>query len=425
MAVTLGIVGCGGMGMRHAWGYIEHSRKFGTVRLAALCDRHEAAANHVASVVESETGSRPQVFTDYSEMLSAGDGLDAVDIVTDTRMHHTFALEAFDSGTNVLTEKPMGLTMAACRLMRDGADASGLVLSIGEQYRRDPMNRLAKALLDAGAIGTPRFAFKVSIGGGTALMHDTGWRALKSRAGSLIIEQGVHEADLLLYFMGDISTITAHTGLFTPNRTRAGMSPALAEFYGHRVEDTFAGETDIEIDQEDTALALLGFESGAIGQFTMTSSSHGFGAGINTVHGDFGTMIMPPSRSGTGPQILLGDREGALSEGEMLGLVPDWEMDDIASVLFDGATRLGSYDVGFAAIDRMLVALEMEELARAIESGSRDVEVDAEVGMKALAVSYGVLESGMRGTPVTLSDVMDGTVSDYQSEIDAEAGITA
>ena len=421
MELKLGIVGCGGMGLRHAHGYIEHRRRFGTLHLAAVCDRHEAAANHVATVVESETGSRPEVFTDFDAMLNSA-GLDVVDVVTDTRMHHTFALSAFDSGVHVLTEKPMGLTMAACRMMRDAAEDAGLVLSIGEQYRRDPMNRLARALIDVGALGTPRFAFKVSIGGGTALMHDTGWRALKSRAGSIIIEQGVHEADLLIYFMGDVATITAQTGLFTPNRTRSGMSPALAAFYGHRVEDTFAGETEIEIDQEDTALSLLRFASGAIGQFTITSSAHGYSAGINTVHGDHGTLVMPPSRSGTPPKVLLGDRE--LSGEEMLGLVPDWQLDDITSTLFDGATRLASYDVGFAAIDRMLVAAEMEELSRAIVSGTRNVEVNAEVGMAALAVVYGILESGLSGSPVALSDIISGAVSDYQNEIDAEAGIT-
>ena len=71
-------------------------------------------------------------------------GVDAVDIVTDTRMHHVFALQAFDAGVHILTEKPMALTMKACRLMRDAAEAKGLVLSIGEQYRRDPMNDLRR-----------------------------------------------------------------------------------------------------------------------------------------------------------------------------------------------------------------------------------------------------------------------------------------
>ena len=87
---------------------------------------------------------------------------------------------------------------------------------------------------------------KVSLGGGSGLMHDTGWRALKSRAGSVIIEQGVHEADLLIYFLGDIESLSAHTGLFAPTRVREGMSGQIAQFYSHRVEDAFANQETVD-----------------------------------------------------------------------------------------------------------------------------------------------------------------------------------
>ena len=421
MSLNLGLVGCGGMGMRHAHGYIELRKHFESFTLSGVCDRHEAAANGVADAVEDATGQRPQVFTDYEAMLASG--VDAVDIVTDTRMHHTFALQAFDAGVHVLTEKPMALTMKACRLMRDAAEAKGLVLSIGEQYRRDPMNRLAKALIDAGAIGEPGFAMKVSLGGGSALMHDTGWRALKSRAGSVIIEQGVHEADLLIYFMGDIQSLDARTGLFAPVRVREGMSGQIAQFYSHRVEDAFANQETVEIDQEDTAISLLNFASGAIGQLTITNASIGYGTGINTIHGSAGTMQMPPTRTGIPATIHLEGRSDSLNQHEMLELVPDWQLDETTAAFFGGVTRIGAYDVGFEAIDRILVAIEMQELAAAIESGDRNVEVDAEVGMKALAVSYGILESGFSGQPVSLTDIMDGSVADYQAEIDRDAGI--
>ncbi len=409
------------MGMRHAHGYIELRKHFDSFTLTAVCDRHEGAANGVASAVEQATGQCPQVFTDYEDMLASG--VDAVDIVTDTRMHHVFALQAFDAGVHILTEKPMALTMKACRLMRDAADAKGLVLSIGEQYRRDPMNRLAKALIDAGAIGEPGFAMKVSLGGGSALMHDTGWRALKSRAGSVIIEQGVHEADLLIYFLGDIESLTARTGLFAPVRVREGMSGQIAQFYSHRVEDAFADQTTVDIDQEDTAVSVLKFASGAIGQLTITNASIGYGAGINTIHGSAGTMQMPPTRTGIPPSIYIESAQEPLSGRQMLDLVPDWELDEVTAQFFGGTHRMSSYDVGFEAIDRILVAIEMAELASAIQSNNRRVEVDAEVGMKALAVSYGILESGNSGHPVSLADIMDGTVAAYQSEIDLEAGI--
>ena len=50
-------------------------------------------------------------------------------------------------------------------------------------------------------------------------------------------------------------------------------------------------------------------------------------------------------------------------------------------------------------------------------------EVDATVGMKALALSYALLESGEVGAPVTLDEVMDGTVAEYQQSIDEDNGV--
>ncbi len=49
----------------------------------------------------------------------------------------------------------MGLTLKACRQMREMADDTGRVLAVAENFRRDSMNRLTKALIDSGAIGTP------------------------------------------------------------------------------------------------------------------------------------------------------------------------------------------------------------------------------------------------------------------------------
>ena len=62
------------------------------------------------------------------------------------------------------------------------------------------------------------------------------------------------------------------------------------------------------------------------------------------------------------------------------------------------------------------------EFAQAVESGNPP-EVDATVGMKALALSYALLESGEVGAPVSLDDVMEGRVAEYQRSIDADNGV--
>jgi predicted dehydrogenase len=418
MPKHLALIGCGGMGLRHALGYIELREHYESFQLVAICDRHEQAANHVADVVERATGHRPKIYLDYSQMFES-ESLDAIDITTDTRMHHTLAISAFEHGVHVLTEKPMGITLAACRAMESAANDAGCVLSIGEQYRRDPMNRLTRALLTTGSIGTPTFAVKFSVGGGSDLMHGTGWRALKSRAGSVILEQGVHESDLLQYFMGDVETVYAKTGIFAKIRTMAGINPNLAQFYSHRVEDQFAHGDQVEIDQEDSAFGVIGFASGAVGQFTITNASHGYSAGVNTVHGTTGTIVLPPSRSGTPPKVLLEGRDDHLSGDEMLEIVPDWQLDDVTAAFWNGETRMASYDMPFESSDRKLVAVELKELADSID-GKVTPEVGPEVGMNGLALPYAMLESGLSGEVVNMADVLNGEVNAYQCEIDAE-----
>jgi len=409
------------MGLRHALGYIELRAQYKSFDLVAICDRHEEAANHVADVVERATGDRPKIYLDYNEMFES-ESLDAIDITTDTRMHHTLAIAAFERGVHVLTEKPMGITLAACRAMEVAAVKAGCILSIGEQYRRDPMNRLTRALITAGSIGTPTFAVKFSVGGGSDLMHGTGWRALKNRAGSVILEQGVHESDLLQYFMGDVDTVFARTGILTKIRTMAGINPNLAQFYDHRVEDQFAHGDQVEIDQEDSAFGVIGFTSGATGQFTITNASHGYSAGMNTVHGTSGTIILPPSRSGKPPNVLLEGRDDHLSGDEMLEIVPDWQLDDATAAFWNGETRIASYDMPFESSDRKLVAVELKELADSID-GKITPEVGPEVGMKGLALPYAMLESGLSGEVVSMADVLNGKTDAYQSEIDDDISV--
>ena len=86
MALNIALVGCGGMGLRHLHGFIEHSKKFDSLELIAICDVNEQAARHVADVAEERLGRRPTVYADFDAMLAA-EPLDLLDIVTRDRVY--------------------------------------------------------------------------------------------------------------------------------------------------------------------------------------------------------------------------------------------------------------------------------------------------------------------------------------------------
>ena len=421
VTLNLALVGCGGMGLRHTYGLIELRKHFDSFRLVAVCDWNESAAEHVAGIADRGLGERPATFSDFDTMLSAVDSLDAVDVAADTASHHTVAEAALRAGLHVIVEKPMGVTLKACRRMHGAAASTGRTLAIAENYRRDPLCRLAKALLDAGVIGEPRLALDVSVGGGDALMHNTSWRALKSRGGGFILEQGVHNADLLLYYLGEAESVFAETAILEKTLHRKGISAALQRFYSHRADDVFPASDIIEADAVDTGIAVVRFRSGAVCQFTMSRTSPGSPTNIATVHGSLGTMLMPTSRSGVGPTVLLEDRQPVRGEA-LLELVPDMVLDEPTAPHFGGSRPIASYEMSFEEMDRALVAIELEDFAMAIRTGSRP-EVDQEAGMNAVALVYAILESGEAGAPVNLRDIMDGSVAEYQRSIDEEIGI--
>jgi predicted dehydrogenase len=306
--------------------------------------------------------------------------------------------------------------------MMDSRKKNNVKLAVAENYRKDPMNRLVKELIDNGAIGTPQMLLDISVSGGGHLMHATGWRAKKVMAGSLILEQGVHTSDLILYFLGDAESIYATTGIMQKERIVGKRPPGIEQFYGHRVEDQFEGQSKVIIDAEDTAFSVIKFQSGAIGQMTMTSGANGYGFGNQTIHGTEGTLKLPGSRNGNSPIISRDNLSDSITGDDLLDLVPEWQLDDITSLYFDGSRRISSYDYPFEAVDRKLIAIELHDLAEAIINNSTP-EVDEIVGVKALSLAYGALESGDTGQIVNLKDIESGKVNQYQSEIDSELKI--
>jgi predicted dehydrogenase len=409
------------MGLRHVHGLIElKKRGFDTFELVALCDLQESALNHVAALAQKGLGKIPQTYTNFQRMLDREKGLDAVNIVTDTAAHHVCALLAFDEGKHVAVEKPLGLTVRACHRMVDGASRARRTLSVSENYRRDPMNRLVKALLQVGAIGEPRLIVMIATSGD--VQHGTAWRYMKLRGG-FGLERGVHFSDLIRYFMGSVQRVSAETHIFEKVRHTAEATGHLADFYRHRVKEEVDQSDSFEANAADSLLALLRFTSGAIGDLVLSQATHGQGVNIGIVYGSDGHLVIPASRTGNPVEVTLKGGKRPLGGDEVLALVPDFELDDLTSSFFDGERRLGRYQMPFEEIDKRLIAIELQDFGGAVINGL-EPEVTGEIGLGDVALCYAVLESGYLGQPVGFDDVVEDKVNAYQAEINEFVALT-
>ena len=416
--IALAIVGCGGMGHRHLEGLAElHRAGLSPFRLVGACDPVAANADSLAAVAERHFGVRPATAANLEQLASLS--VQAVDITTSTVGHHTVVAGALEQGWHMMVEKPLGVSVAACRYIRQRADNSGLVVSVAENYRRDPLNRLARALIDAGAIGAPRFYLHNSLGG-SDVMFITVWRHRKEQGG-LLVDAGVHDTDMMEYLCGPVAEVYAQARLHEPERAnpaRAAGGGAVnpGGVYGRwqrQMPERFA------VDAEDALYATLRFANGAAGQYVADHAARGLPQWRRALYGSAGAVELPPDRLGE-PFAL--ERSGQRHGGaELLELAPEYHLEEATARLFGGA-RLASYELEFPAIDRKLIAVEYAELGKAVAGGAA-VEVDVEQGMRAVAVVYAMLESAASGGPVTIADVMSGAVRGYQEPIDDAAGL--
>jgi predicted dehydrogenase len=396
--IRLAIAGCGGMGNRHLAGLVELTRAgLSDFELVAACDPVRESAQMLAQRAEEQLGGKLAVVERLEELASVG--VQAIDAATVPWSHHTVAIEALQRGWHVMVEKPMGLTVRACRLMLEAADSSQSILSAAENFHYDPMNRIGRELLQTGAIGTPRFMIHSSVGGGTGIIA-THWRHYK-RGGGPLLDVGVHSTYITEYLMGEVESVYAQARLHEKVRRNK--------------------EAGIEPDAEDAVYATFLFRSGAVGQYIEDHAGHGRGLRQRVIYGSKGSLHLPGDRSGN-PVTITMDGEGSISDERILDFIPKFRLDEVTAALF-GGERIWHYDFPFPETDRKLLAVEYADFAESILR-RRPSEVDPARAARAVGLTYAMLESSKLGRSVAMEEIMKEEVSAYQDEINRSISLT-
>lgn len=365
MALKFAIVGCGGMAGGHLAALAQLQREGQELyELVAVCDIDRKRAEAFAAKTRKFLGSRPEVFTSHKEMLKKSEA-EAVGINTHHRSHHEIAFDVLEAEKHVIIEKPLALTPSLGREMIESAQKKGVTLAVAENYRYGPGCRAIKAALMSGLLGRPYFIIKQFAGVGSEVFCRTPWRHLKKEGGAgPIFDNGVHDADLFLYWFGEVDEVASYHTVFEKHR---------------QTEDIRVTAT-----AEDTDVTILKFANGALGHWLCSWAGHGKGFSQTMIYGSKGSITSSPF-------------EVTLDSGEKLS-----EQDLIKKYAPNVRTET--------------VVSELEDFALAIIKG-RKPETDGETGLKAMCVSYAALESATVGKPVKVKDVWEGRARAYEDSV--------
>ncbi len=209
-AHRIGLIGCGGI----AGAWIRAVAEHDDCQIDWVYDLNDEAAATRAEEASAE------VVADLAVGLSSE--VDLVIIGTPTLSHPALVAQAAAAGRHVMCEKPMALSLDACRGMIEACTTAGVQLAIGHSLRFWGAFLQSRKLIDAGAIGTPVSGSIDRLGAAKARQEGTPgawedhWRQDPANTGGHALEGFIHELDFARAVFGDVAAVSCEIGLERP-----------------------------------------------------------------------------------------------------------------------------------------------------------------------------------------------------------------
>jgi len=206
-------------------------------KLVGVCDINASAAK----ILGDHWGCSS--FTNYETMI-ANVQPDLILLLTPSGLHYEHAVIALNSGCNVLVEKPVTMLPDDAYDLIRIAKEKKLMLGVAFQNRLNPaIQCLQTAVTDKrfGSIVTATIRLRWCR---YQNYYEDGWHGTWSQDGGVINQQAIHHVDALNWLMGPVESVCATIS----NRLNS-------------------------LEAEDTMVAIIRFESGALGTIEATTAA--------------------------------------------------------------------------------------------------------------------------------------------------------
>jgi len=344
--ITYALIGCGRISPNHIQAALQQKE----LQIVALCDKNLEKAQKLADTLPEEQQKRIKIYTNYQEMLEK-QRPELCAIATESGEHAKIALDALDSGSNLIIEKPIALSLRDANTIIQRAEEKKLKVCACHQNRFNKSIQRVRKALERGAF--------------SKLLHGTAhvrwcrneqyytqapWRGTWQQDGGALMNQCIHNIDLLRWMMGDeIQEVTAYISKLNHPYIQA----------------------------EDLGLALIKFKNGSYGLIEGT------------------TNVYPANLEET--LYLFGEKGTVKVGGESVNIIEEWhfaEEDDAETVKQEYSEQPENvYGFGHKAL--------YQDMIEAINN-DRQPYVDAKAGMHALELVLAIYKSAKIGGPVSL-----------------------
>ena len=230
---NFGLIGCGRIAPNHAKNIAELENSV----LKAVCDLVPAKAEHFSNTY----GGEP--YTDYRAVLDRPD-IEVISVATSSGSHVAIGIAAAEAGKHVIVEKPMALSLHDADRLIDACRNNHVYLGVCHQNRYNLVVQKLRQALEDGRFGKLTHAVAcIRWFRPQQYFTQDSWHGTWAEDGGVLMNQSIHNLDLLFWMMGPASSI--YGKIATRQR---------------------------QIEVEDLGLGIVTFQSGALGMIEASST---------------------------------------------------------------------------------------------------------------------------------------------------------
>lgn len=255
----------------HTPGFIRKLNDRADVAVKYVWDHDAGRAGDLAQALACSTVAEVSEIWEDESIL-------AVVMCAETDRHEPLVLDAAAAGKHLFVEKPLGLGAADSGRMADAIEDAGVLFQTGYFRRSDPIHRFLKAQVEAGTFGrVTRFRHSNCHSGSLRGIFDTdyAWMADPAQAGGGgFLDLGTHSLDILLWLMGEVTSVTATVGVATGRYGDCDeYGEGLIEFANGAIGSLAAGWVDVAHPVDVLLSGTEGHASVVNGQLFFESSN--------------------------------------------------------------------------------------------------------------------------------------------------------
>ncbi|MBE5793155.1 MAG: Gfo/Idh/MocA family oxidoreductase [Clostridiales bacterium] len=357
------LIGCGRIAPNHIAAYMNNRAE---LTLCAVCDPIPERMEAVLSPLPEEEKAQVRRYTDYRDML-AQEQPQLCAIATESGKHAAIGMDVIAAGSNLIIEKPISLSIKDAKALIAAAKEKGVKLCACHQNRFNKSIQKIRSAVEENRFGKMLHgAAHIRWNRSLPYYQQAPWRGTWAQDGGALMNQCIHNIDLLRWMMGDEATeVMAYT-------------------------DNLCHDF---IEAEDLGLALVRFAGGSYGLIEGT------------------TNIYPHNLEET--LYLFGTEGTVKAGGKSVNIIEEWEFKqdcgDPALIKQQyGENPPNVYGFGHTPLYADVIAAIRED---------RAPYVDGEAGLRALETVLAIYKSAAEHRPVQLP-LEDCSTMDFVGRFD-------